>query len=97
VKEQAVGASSLADLVKKLQKPRAVWLMVPAAVVDKSIADLLPLLRDILIDGAREVWATPDDGEFPTGCVDPLRLKPFTTFCNLAAAESGQFRIRDSL
>jgi 6-phosphogluconate dehydrogenase len=58
VKEQAVGASSLADLVKKLQKPRAVWLMVPAAVVDKSIAELLPLLEagDILIDGGNSYY-----------------------------------------
>jgi 6-phosphogluconate dehydrogenase len=58
VKEQAVGASSLADLVKTLQKPRAVWLMVPAAVVDKSIADLLPLLEpgDILIDGGNSCY-----------------------------------------
>src|SRR3974377_2338995 len=45
VKEKAGGATSLADFVKKLQKPRAIWLMVPAAVVDKSIADLLPLLQ----------------------------------------------------
>jgi 6-phosphogluconate dehydrogenase len=58
VQEKAVGASSLADFVKKLDKPRAVWLMVPAAVVDKSIADLLPLLEkgDILIDGGNSYY-----------------------------------------
>jgi 6-phosphogluconate dehydrogenase len=58
VKEDAVGATSPADLVKKLQKPRAVWLMVPAAVVDKAIADLLPSLEagDILIDGGNSYY-----------------------------------------
>jgi 6-phosphogluconate dehydrogenase len=58
VKEKAAGATSLADLVKKMQKPRAVWLMVPAAVVDQSIADILPLLEagDILIDGGNSYY-----------------------------------------
>ena len=58
VKEKAEGAASLAEFVKKLEKPRAVWLMVPAAVVDKSIADLLPHLEpgDILIDGGNSYY-----------------------------------------
>jgi len=56
--EKAVGASSLADFVKKLEPPRTVWLMVPAAAVDTTIADLLPLLGkgDILIDGGNSYY-----------------------------------------
>jgi len=58
VKERAVGAASLAELGKKLAKPRAIWLMVPAGVVDRTIADLLPHLErgDILIDGGNSYY-----------------------------------------
>ncbi len=57
-KEKAVGATSTADFVKKLSTPRAIWLMVPAAVVDSAIADLLPHLQagDTIIDGGNSYY-----------------------------------------
>ena len=58
VKENAIGSSSLKDLVSKLHSPRAVWLMVPAATVEQTIAGLQPLLspNDILIDGGNSYY-----------------------------------------
>jgi len=56
--EKATGSDSIADFVSKLAKPRAVWLMVPAAVVDQSIAGILPFLEegDVLIDGGNSYY-----------------------------------------
>ena len=53
-----MGADSLADIARKLAKPRTIWLMVPAAAVDQNIADLLIHLEtdDILIDGGNSYY-----------------------------------------
>jgi 6-phosphogluconate dehydrogenase len=57
-REGASGSGSLAELVARLAKPRAVWLMVPAAVVDQTLEALLPLLEpgDICIDGGNSYY-----------------------------------------
>src|SRR6476469_9574188 len=67
VKESAEGANSLADLVAKLERPRAIWLMVPAAAVDQTIGELSPLLEngDTIIDGGNSYYV--DDIERAKG------------------------------
>jgi 6-phosphogluconate dehydrogenase len=57
-KERATGAASLAELAKRLTAPRAIWLMVPAAAVDQTIAELTPHLQngDIVIDGGNSYY-----------------------------------------
>ena len=56
--EKAVGATSFKDLVQKLTKPRAIWMMVPAAAVDETISELVPHLEagDTLIDGGNSYY-----------------------------------------
>jgi 6-phosphogluconate dehydrogenase len=67
VKEKATGANSLGDMVTKLDRPRTIWLMVPAAVVDETIGELSPLLEsgDIIIDGGNSYYV--DDIERAKG------------------------------
>src|SRR5512141_1668833 len=57
-KEKAVGATSLEDFVHKLSKPRALWMMVPAAAVDQTLKALVPLLErgDVVIDGGNSYY-----------------------------------------
>jgi 6-phosphogluconate dehydrogenase len=57
-KEGATGSSSIQDFVGKLQKPRSIWLMIPAAVVDSTISQIAPFLEagDILIDGGNSYY-----------------------------------------
>lgn len=57
-RDKATGAGSMAEFVQKLTAPRAVWLMVPAAVVDDTLAELVPLLGkgDIVIDGGNSYY-----------------------------------------
>jgi 6-phosphogluconate dehydrogenase len=57
-KDGAIGSTSLADMVARMAKPRAIWMMVPAAVVDQELDNLTPVLEagDILIDGGNSYY-----------------------------------------
>ncbi|MFL5361209.1 MAG: phosphogluconate dehydrogenase (NAD(+)-dependent, decarboxylating) [Myxococcales bacterium] len=57
-RDKAVGSTSLQDFVRKLRNPRAIWMMIPAAIVDGMVSDLLPLVEegDILIDGGNSYY-----------------------------------------
>lgn len=52
------GAESMQDLVKQLEQPRVIWLMIPAAIVDETLSSLTPLLApgDIVIDGGNSYY-----------------------------------------
>src|SRR5437870_5319559 len=56
--EAAVGASSLEEFVQRMERPRAIWIMIPAAYVDDMIARLKPLLDgdDVIIDGGNSYY-----------------------------------------
>jgi 6-phosphogluconate dehydrogenase len=56
--EGAIGATSIDDFVGKLTKPRAIWIMVPAAFVEATIEQLQPLLDtgDVIIDGGNSYY-----------------------------------------
>ena len=58
VKDGAVGAKSLEDFVAKLEQPRAIWLMIPAALVDATLSDLAAVVSkdDIIIDGGNSYY-----------------------------------------
>jgi 6-phosphogluconate dehydrogenase len=58
VKDGAVGAKSIEDFAKKLKAPRAIWIMVPAAVVDETLKTLIPFLEkdDVVIDGGNSFY-----------------------------------------
>ena len=58
VAEKATGSSGLSDLIKQLDAPRAIWLMLPAGVVDGTIAELVPQLEagDTIIDGGNSYY-----------------------------------------
>ena len=98
VAENAVGATSLADMVGKLAKPRAIWLMVPAAGVEKTIAELVPLLDKAMGEAARRSMviifdSTAADSGLSAWCADApgtdsgLRIDPLAIALLMYATE----------
>ena len=57
-KQGAINAASMAELVQKLAAPRAIWLMLPAAIVDNVLAELKPLLQtgDVMVEGGNSYY-----------------------------------------
>ena len=88
VKENAIAAVDLRDLASKLEKPRAIWLMVPAAAMDNVIADLVPHLEsgDILIDGGNSYFV------MTSGAQRNSRRREFTMWTWGRAAASGAWK-----
>ena len=77
--EGAQGASALQDFVSKLEKPRAIWMMVPAGVVDKMLTELGPMLEsgDILIDGGNSYYSS-------TTSIEPMSSNPRASTTSIA-------------
>ena len=81
VKERAVGATSPEDFVHKLSKPRAIWMMVPAAVVDPTLNTLIPLLEheDVVIDGGNSYYHDDIDESAPAPVISAALYDRFSS------------------
>jgi 6-phosphogluconate dehydrogenase len=81
VKEGAVGAASLEDFVDKLSRPRALWMMVPAAAVDPTLKALVPLRErdDVVIDGGNSYYHDDIDESAPAPVISAALYDRFSS------------------